>query len=93
MKLTGSQEGGAQMKDARSNDQDEGQRQGEHREQAAAARYQRAQESGSVEREQSALLSLEIQALQNRVDRLERRVISLEGEVKVLRGDGQEVLG
>lgn len=69
--------------------QTKAERQSDVRQQEAVDRYQRAQASGSVEGERAALQALDVQTLQNRLDRLERRVTSLEDEVTALRSGEQ----
>lgn len=78
------------MDDERQQEQVEAQRHGEVRQQEAEDRYRRAQASGSLEGERAALHALDVQTLQNRVDRLERRVTGLEDEVAVLRSERRE---
>lgn len=78
------------MDDERHGEQAEAERQSDARQQEAVDRYQRAQTSGSVEGERAALHALDVQILQNRLDRLERRVTSLEDEVTALRSGRQE---
>lgn len=68
------------MDDERHGDRGEAQRQ------EAEDRLRRAQASGSVEGERAALQALDVQTLQNRLERLERRVSGLEDEVAALRG-------
>jgi polyhydroxyalkanoate synthesis regulator phasin len=82
---TGSWEGTGQMDHERQGQYDERERPGDVRQQEAADRYQRARASGSVEGERSARQALEIQTLQNQIDRLERRVTSLEDELTALK--------
>lgn len=80
------------MDDKRNADQAEAERQGDTRQQQAADRYQRAQSSGSVERERAALHALDVQTLENRLARLEGKVNRLEDEdeVAALRGERQQ---
>lgn len=73
------------MENERNQEQDDAARQRDAREQDATERHERARTSGSFEGERAAHLSLEMQTLQNRVDRLERMVAGLEDEVAGLR--------
>jgi hypothetical protein len=78
------------MDDERQIDQSEAYRQNDARQREAEDRYQAAQKKGSLEGERAALQALDVQALQNRLARVEGRLNRLEDEVTALRHERQD---